>query len=170
MPISAALLPEFDQEMANTRKVLERLPDERWTWKPHPKSWPLGNLANHVATIPGWATYTIELDQLDVAPVDGPPLPRTIANSQAELLALFDQQVASARKAIEGASDEHLLKPWTLLAAGKTFFTMPRAAVLRSIVMNHHIHHRAQLTMYLRLNDIPMPGMYGPSADEPAVM
>ena len=166
MSISSTLLPEFDQEMANTRKVLERLPDDRWDWKPHTKSWPMGNLANHVATIPGWATYTIDLDQLDVAPVDGPPLPRTIANSQAEILALFDQQVASARKAIAGASDEHLLKPWTLLAGGKTYFTMPRAAVLRSIVMNHQIHHRAQLAIVPAAERYPLPGMYGPSADE----
>lgn len=166
MPISDALLPEFDQEMANTRKVLERLPDDRWSWKPHPKSWPMGDLANHVANIPNWTTFTIDLPELDIAPVGGPPVEREVAGTQAELLVLFDRYVAAARKAIAGATDEHLLQPWTLLAGGRKYFTMPRAVVLRSMMMNHHIHHRAQLTMYLRLNDIPMPGMYGPSADE----
>jgi len=166
MPISDFLLPEFDQEMANTRKVLERVPEDRFDFTPHPKSWKMQGLATHVATIPSWTTYTIELDSLDIAPPGEPPYKSPEFTSQKDLLEKFDQNVAAARSAIAGASDETLLKPWSLLAGGKTLFTMPRAAVIRSMVMNHGIHHRAQLCIYLRLIDVPMPGMYGPSADE----
>lgn len=166
MPISDALLPEFDQEMANTRKVLERVPDDRLDFKPHQKSWKMGGLATHVATIPSWTALTIARESLDIAPVGEPPYKSPEASSQKELLEIFDKNVADARSAIAGASDEHLFKPWSLLAGGNTIFTMPRAAVIRSMIMNHGIHHRAQLCVYLRLVDVPVPGMYGPSADE----
>jgi uncharacterized damage-inducible protein DinB len=166
MTISETLLPEFDQEMGNTRKTLERVPDDRFDWKPHPKSMPMGNLANHLATIPNWASITVNTDSLDLAPPDGSEYPREIATSQKQLLELFDRKTAEARAAIAGTTDEHLMKPWSLLMGGKTMMTLPRAAVLRSFVMNHTIHHRAQLGVYLRLNDISVPGMYGPSADE----
>lgn len=166
MPISASLLYEFDHEMANTRKMLERVPDDKLDWRPHPKSWNMASLATHITHIPSWCVHTIQKDSLDVAPPGEPPLRNTVASSQADLLARFDRSVAAARAAIDGASDEHLMKPWTLLAGGREIFTMPRTAVLHSFVMNHGIHHRAQLGLYLRLNDIPVPGMYGPSADE----
>ena len=169
MPKSDFILPEFDHEMANTRKVLERVPDHRFDWKPHQKSWNMGALATHVATIPSWTTYTIDRDSLDIAPPGEPAYQSPVAASQKELLELFDKHVAAARAAIAGASDDHLMKPWSLLAGGQILFTMPRAAVIRSMVMNHGIHHRGQLCIYLRLNDIPMPGMYGPSADEPGM-
>ena len=169
MPISDFILPEFDQEMANTRKVLERVPDDRWDWKPHQKSWNMSSLATHVAFIPSWDVDTIGKDSLDIAPPGAPPYKAPVASSRKELLELFDKHVSAARAALAGASDDHLLKPWSLLAGGKTLFTMPRAAVIRSMVMNHGIHHRAQLCVYLRLADIPMPGMYGPSADEQGV-
>jgi uncharacterized damage-inducible protein DinB len=168
MSISEALLPEFDQEMANTRKTLERVPDDKLTWKPHPKSSAMGALAQHIATMVGWATDTIEKDSFDVAPPGAPPYQPPPVHSRAEVLAVFDEGVSKARTAIAGASDERLLGPWSLLNGGKTVMTMPRIAVIRSFVLNHTIHHRAQLGVYLRLNDLPVPSIYGPSADEGA--
>jgi uncharacterized damage-inducible protein DinB len=165
MAINQALLPEFDQEMANTRKTLERVPDDKFGWKPHEKSSSMGGLATHLANLPTWASHSIDLDQLDVAP-NGVPVRTEPLNTQAEVLAAFDANVATARAAIAGATDEQLFGPWTLLANGKTLMTLPKVAVLRSFVMNHLIHHRAQLGVYLRLNDIPVPSIYGPSADE----
>lgn len=166
MSLSATLLPEFDQEMASTRKTLERIPMEKPDWKPHEKSMAMGPLAIHVATIPDWAAVTIAQDSLDFMPEGGQPYQPPKLSTQKELLEAFDQGVVKARAAIAGASDEHLAKPWTLLAGGKVIFTMPRAAVLRSMVLNHLIHHRAQLGVYLRLNGIAVPAIYGPSADE----
>jgi uncharacterized damage-inducible protein DinB len=166
MSISDALLPEFDHEMANTRKTLERVPSEKFDWKPHAKSTAMGGLATHLSNIPTWAIYTIEQDSLDLAPGGKPLPPMAPANSQAELLATFDDNIKRARAAIAGASDEELFKPWSLLHAGNTLLTLPKVAVLRSFVLSHIIHHRAQLGVYLRLNDIPVPSIYGPSADE----
>jgi uncharacterized damage-inducible protein DinB len=166
MTISQSLLPEFDNEMANTRKTLERVPDDKFAWKPHPKSSAMGPLANHVATLVGWANDSISTDSFDLAPPGGQPSRPPEAANRAELLSIFDQGVARARAAIAGAADEHLMKPWSLLHSGKTLMTMPRIAVIRSFVLSHIIHHRAQLGVYLRLNDIPVPSIYGPSADE----
>jgi uncharacterized damage-inducible protein DinB len=166
MTISEMLLPEFDQEMANTRKTLERVPDDKLGWKPHPKSFAMGPLAQHITNMVGWATDTIEKDSFDVAPPGQPPYQTPPINSRAEVLDAFDQSVARARTALAGANDEHMLKPWSLLAGGKTVMTMPRVVVIRSFVLNHTIHHRAQLGVYLRLNDIAVPSIYGPSADE----
>ncbi len=166
MNISEMLLPEFDQEMANTRKTLERIPEDKVAWKPHERSMTLGRLAGHLAEMPGWAVMSIQHEQVDIAPPGSPPPQGTTAKSRQEALDLFDKNRAEARAAIAGASNEHLMKPWTLLAGGRTILTMPRAAVLRSFVMNHMIHHRAQLSVYLRLNNIPVPSLYGPSADE----
>jgi uncharacterized damage-inducible protein DinB len=165
MAISEALLPEFDHEMANARRTLERVPDDKFDWKPHEKSFAMGGLATHLANLPSWASYTIDQDSLDLAP-NGEPQRATPLNSQAEVLEAFDKNVAAGRAAIAGASDEHLFQHWTLLSNGKTILAMPRVAVLRSFVMNHLIHHRAQLGVYLRLNDIPVPSIYGPSADD----
>ena len=116
--------------------------------------------------LPGWATTTINQDSLDFAPVGGEPYRMPELKTPQELLATFDKNVGEARSALAGAADDHLMKPWTLLAGGKQIFSMPRVTVLRTFVMNHLIHHRGQLTLYLRLNDIPVPGLYGPSADE----
>ena len=165
MAISNALLHEFDNEMANTRKTLERVPDDKFAWKPHEKSSTMGNLAGHLANLPSWASLAINQDSLDLAP-GGVPVSTPPLNSQAEVLETFDKNVAGARAAIAGASDEQLFQSWTLMANGKTIMSLPRVAVLRSFVMNHLIHHRAQLGVYLRLNDIPVPSIYGPSADE----
>ena len=166
MSISENLLPEFDHEMANTRKTLERVPEDKFGWKPHEKSGTMGWLATHLATLPSWVTSTIDNDSLDIAPPGGPAFQIPPANSRKQILATFDQNVARARAGLAGARDDQLLKPWTLLAGGRTIFTLPRIAVLRSFVMNHSIHHRAQLGVYLRLNNIPVPATYGPSADE----
>ena len=166
MPISEALLPEFDQEMANTRKTLERVPDDKFAWKPHEKSGTMGWLAAHVANLPSWASYTIDQDFLDMAPGGVSPTPPPSPKSRKELLEAFDKNVVAARAAIAGAKDDHLFKPWTLQRNGATLLKMPRVAVLRSFVMNHLIHHRAQLGVYLRLNNVPVPATYGPSADE----
>lgn len=166
MALSDAILPEFDYEMANTRKTLQRVPDDKFDWKPHDKSTSMGGLATHLSNIPTWAVYTIAQDSLDLAP-EGKPLPTAeIAKSQSDLLNVFDDNVAKARAAIAGASDADLMKSWALLKNGKQLMTLPKIAVLRSFVMNHQIHHRAQLGVYLRLNDIPVPSIYGPSADE----
>lgn len=162
MALNQALLPEFDHEMQSTRRTLERVPEDKLGWKPHQKSMSLGGLATHLATINHWVDATIGMDSFDVAGV--PPTPEL--KSRAEILAMFDQNAANARKAIAAADDAQLMKPWSLLSSGKAVFTLPRIAVLRSFILNHTIHHRGQLSVYLRLNDVPVPSIYGPSADE----
>jgi uncharacterized damage-inducible protein DinB len=166
MKISDALLPEFDQEMAGARKVLARCPDEKFDFTPHPKSWKMVSLATHIVNMIGWTGDVIGKDSFDVAPVGAPPYKEEPATSNADLLERFDKEVAAARAAIAGASDEQLMAPWSLLQGGANLFSMPRIVCIRSFVMNHTIHHRAQLCVYLRLNDIPVPALYGPSADE----
>jgi uncharacterized damage-inducible protein DinB len=166
MTIGQSMLGEFDQEMAGTRKTLERLPEQKWNWKPHDKSGTVGWLAGHIATMPGWITMTLQTEQLDYAPVGGPAYEPPKMENRQQILAEFDKSVTEARKAIADASDADMMKDWTLLAGGQTIFTMPRAACLRSMIFNHIIHHRAQLTVYYRLLGVPVPGLYGPSADE----
>jgi uncharacterized damage-inducible protein DinB len=166
MTIGQSMLPEFDQEMQSTRKALERCPDDRWNWKPHEKSGTVGWLAGHVATMVSWLPVTLTTEELDYAPVGGPAWQPPKIDSRKELLAEFDKNVAEARAALASVSDADLMKNWKLLAGGQEIFTMPRAACIRSMVLNHHIHHRAQLMVYYRLLGIPVPGMYGPSADE----
>jgi uncharacterized damage-inducible protein DinB len=166
MKISDSLLPEFDQEMANTHKVLERVPADRFSWKPHPKSFSMGALAAHVANMADWASLTLTSDSFDYAPPGAPPYQTPEFPTTADLVAAFDKSVAQARSALASADDANLTAPWSLMAGGKTVMTMPRVAVIRSFVMNHIIHHRAQLTVYIRMNDVPVPALYGPSADE----
>ncbi len=167
MAISNSLLPEFDNEMKNTRKTLERVPDEKFAWKPHDKSFAMGALATHLANLPSWGSLTLGSDSFDVAP-EGKPIKTPELNSTKKVLEKFDENTAATRAAIVAASDEELFKPWTLQSNGNALMTMPKIAVLRNFVMNHMIHHRAQLGVYLRLNDIPVPSIYGPSADENA--
>lgn len=164
MSYAETILPEFDKEMANTRKVLERIPDDKLDWKPHPRSHTIGWNANHVADIPNWLAMVLNTPSLDIAPVGGAAYALPKLTSRAEIVELFDRNVAAARKAITEAQD--VGSPWSLLRAGQPIFTMPRAAVIRSMVLNHIMHHRAHLIVYLRLNDVPVPGMYGPSGDE----
>ncbi len=164
MPMNQALLPEFDHEMENTRKTLERVPLQNANWKPHEKSPTMIWLASHVANIPTWGQITMQSESLDLSnpPFEKPKTPE----STAELIAFFEKNRDAARAAIVAAADDDFMKPWTLKNGSHTIFTMPRVAVLRSFVMNHMIHHRAQLIVYLRLNNVPVPGLYGPSADE----
>jgi uncharacterized damage-inducible protein DinB len=162
MTISEVFLPEFDQEMANARKILECVPEEKFTWKPHEKSFTIGRLASHIAEMPLWILATINQDTFVLDPGTKP----FNAGTKEELMTAMDSGVSSARDAIAGATDEHLAKVWTFIYGGQTVFAMPRAAVLRGMVMNHMIHHRGQMSVYLRLLDIPVPGMYGPSADQ----
>ena len=166
MKLSEMILPEFDQEMANTRKTLERVPDAKFTWRPHEKSFTMQELASHLANIPAWTPMTLNQDSIDVAPTDGSGFTTPQATSTADLLKMFDKNVKAARESIAKASDEQFGQPWTLLAAGEVQLTMPKGAVLRSFILNHNIHHRAQLTVYFRLNDVPVPAIYGQSADE----
>ena len=165
MSVSQNLLPEFDEEMKNTRKLLECVPDGKFDYKPHAKSMTMGQLATHVAQMPSWAATTMDVELLEF----GPDFKPTMAHTRAELLEMFDKGVTDARPKIAAASDADWQKTWTLKFNGKTFLSMPRAAVMRGTVMNHMIHHRAQLGVYLRLNEVAIPGMYGPSADEAAV-
>ena len=164
MALVDALLPEFDQEMSKTRTVLERVPEGRFDWKPHTKSFSLGALATHLATLPTWGTETLTRSEIDVGGQQGP----AALSTTSELLAAFDTNVAASREALCGKTDAELMVMWSLKRNGKTIFSMPKSAVLRSFVLSHLIHHRAQLTVYLRLLDVSVPSIYGPSADEPA--
>src|ERR671939_2245255 len=155
MGLSNALLPEFDHEMANTRKTLERVPEEKFDWRPHEKSMTLGGLTTHLANLPSWVSHGVNLDELDIAP-EGNPLRVEPCKSRAEALENFDRNVAAARAAIAAASDEHLLKPWSLLRSGQTVMTLPRVAMLRGFVLNHMIHHRGQLPVDLPVNTVPV--------------
>jgi uncharacterized damage-inducible protein DinB len=162
VPIVDALLPEFDHEMTTTRKLLERVPEGKFDWKPHTKSMSLGDLATHVATIPYWGEVTLTQPDIDL----GGAGRAERVKSRAELLAKFDKNVSATRAALVGKSDAELMAPWSLKNSGHTVFTMPKVTVWRSFVMNHVIHHRAQLSVYLRMHDVPLPAMYGPTADE----
>ena len=166
MPLNETLLTEFDQEIATTRLLLERLPEKDAAWKPHPKSASLGDLAVHLAAIPWWLDATLTTTELDFNPPGGggPPAPPAFT-TVAALLATFDRNVAAGRAALAGATDADFAVLWSLKGGGQTYFTLPRAAVLRSFVLSHLIHHRAQLGVYLRLRDVPLPPSYGPTAD-----
>ena len=161
MGIAEGLLPEFDQEMATTRKLLERVPSDKGPWKPHPKSFPLGHLAQLVATMPGWVTKTLRDTEIDLATSPGYSFETTET-----LLGEFDRHVREAREALASARDTDFAVLWSLKHGARVLFTAPRGAVVRQNV-NHLIHHRGQLSVYLRLNDVPLPSIYGPTADEP---
>jgi uncharacterized damage-inducible protein DinB len=163
MTLCQTITLDYDEEVQNTRKLLERVPldDAHRNYQPHPKSMTLDRLATHVAELPGWAKYALESELLQI-PLDFKP---TIAASSAELLEMFDKAAAEGRAAIAGATDEDMTKDWTFKFGDVFSMTEPRPKVIRSF-LNHMVHHRAQLGVYLRLNGIPIPGMYGPSADE----
>lgn len=162
MPVNQAFLGELEQEAPNTRKTLERIPFDKGDWKPHEKSFAMVPLATHVANILNWGTTVLTTPELVLTPDYKEERPQ----SSDALLALFDKHVGAFREALQKASDEAMMAPWTLKMGDKVLFTLPRAAVLRGMIINHMIHHRAQLGVYLRLNNIPVPAIYGPSADE----
>lgn len=155
------LLPEFEQEMATTRRLLERVPGEQGQWKPHPKSFALGHLAQLVAWMPGWITHTLRETELDLGQGGGYTFETTET-----LLALFDQNVREAKQAIAASRDEDYAVPWSLKVGGQVVMTLARGTVVRQNI-SHLVHHRGQLTVYLRLLDVPIPSIYGPTADEP---
>jgi uncharacterized damage-inducible protein DinB len=161
MTISEALLPELEEEMKTTRRLLERVPSDQGEWKPHVKSFALAHLAQLVATMPGWITSTVRGDDIDLS--EGPGYSFETTET---LLAEFDRHVAEARAAIADTSDADFELPWSLLREGQVLFTSPRRTVVRMHI-NHLCHHRGQLTVYLRLLDVPLPSIYGPTADEP---
>jgi uncharacterized damage-inducible protein DinB len=166
MTIAQMMLPEIEQEMAQTRKTLARVPTAAWNYKPHEKSMPMGALALHIAMMADWGNDTLKNDSFDVAPVGGQPYQMPTAKNSDEVLALFDQAIGKFKPALAATSDEAMMKPWSLLQGGQPIFTMPRAACIRGMILNHLVHHRGQLTVYLRLNNVPVPALYGPSADE----
>ena len=164
MTIADLLQPEFDEEMATTRRLLERVPEDKWSWKPHAKSFSMGDLASHIVNTIKWTDVTMNQTEFDLGSVS-PEEMNQAAKTRAELLAWHDTNAASARKTL-AKSDADYFVPWTLKMGDKVFFTLPRYNCVRSFCLNHIVHHRAQLVVYLRLNDIPVPGAYGPSADE----
>jgi len=161
MSFATTFLPEFDQEMASTRKALERVPSDKGTWKPHPKSFPLGHLTQLIAGMPGWIVNMATKTELDLAASPGYSFETTDT-----LLERFDKGVKEARAAISAAKDSDFDVSWSLKHGDRVLLTLPRSANIRS-TLNHLIHHRGQLTVYFRLIDVPVPSLYGPTADEP---
>ncbi len=164
MSMNQALLIELDMEAGRTRTMLERVPDGKFDWKPHDKSYSLGALASHIAEIPNWMDATLNMDELDFETFEYKP---PVATNNAELLQIFDECIAKAREHLQNATDEQLMSDWTMRMGDKIFFTVPKIGVVRDFIFNHTVHHRGQLSVYLRLNDVPLPGIYGPTADEP---
>ncbi|MEP6729444.1 MAG: damage-inducible protein DinB [bacterium] len=166
MTIAEMLLPEFDMEIATTRKVLERVPDGKGEWKPHEKAFPMAHLAQLVARLPGWVNMVVERTELDIMPKDGPTTAGYSIETTATLLAEFERNAKAGREAIAKTTDAQFWESWSFKRAGETLFTQPRYLALRTSVLNHLVHHRAQLGLYLRLTDQKVPSMYGPTADE----
>ncbi|HMQ68986.1 MAG TPA: DinB family protein [Ignavibacteria bacterium] len=164
MPLNEALIAELQQEAAATRKMLERVPEISNSWKPHEKSMDLGRLSQHIAEISTWVPETVDKDELDFAKEEYTPKGGT---TNEELLKSFDENLANAIECLKNASDEKLMGNWTMKNGEKVYFTMPKIAVLRGFVFSHLIHHRGQLSVYLRMLDVPLPSVYGPTADEP---
>ena len=165
MAIKDALIPEFDHEMATTRRLLDRVPEAEFDWKPHDKSMSLGQLAGHISNLPVWCSVTLESTELDLDAA-GDDIRLAKPTTHAELVAKFDRGTAAARALLAKSTDAELMAPWTLKKGTHELFTMPRISAVRSFVMNHLIHHRGQLSVYLRLKNVPLPPMYGPTADE----
>lgn len=167
MRLSDTLLPELDHEMTTTRRVLERVPEDQLGWKPHEKSMSLGRLASHLAELPSFAVAIMGGAVFDVAPKEGGGTRKPLnAESREEILATFDKNVAAAREAIAAADNDALMEKWSLFKGGEPVFTLPKIAAVRSMLLNHTIHHRGQLSVYLRQTGALVPSIYGPSADE----
>lgn len=164
--VSEGLLPEIEHEFSMTRKMLEQVPEDKLSWKPHEKSMTLGRLAGHVAEMPNWAFHTVNAESLDISPKADGAFEAHVMESRKDTLGKFDAWHAEALAALSTTSDEDWGETWSLTSQGRTLLSMPRRAILRTLVLNHMIHHRGQLSVYLRLNAVAVPGMYGPSADE----
>jgi uncharacterized damage-inducible protein DinB len=165
LPIRDLVLPEYDREMATTRRLLDRAPEDRFAWKPHPKSMSLGQLVTHLADIPGWVGTLLDGSGYDLSTAGSEGL-LVPAASRADLMQRFDSHVDAARGKIVSTADGAFMALWTLKKDGQEIFTAPRLSVLRNFLLNHTIHHRGQLTVYLRLLEVPLPAIYGPTADE----
>jgi uncharacterized damage-inducible protein DinB len=163
--IAESILPEFDHETATTRTLLERVPEAKADWKPHIKSMSIGQLGMHVAHLPQWASITLERTEFDPNPLDGAPITTPEFQSASHLLQTYDAGVSAARALLARMTDAEFMVPWTLKNGGKKMFSMPRVAAFRSFILNHAVHHRGQLSVYLRLLDVPVPNIYGPTAD-----
>ncbi|HEY8558926.1 MAG TPA: DinB family protein [Pyrinomonadaceae bacterium] len=161
--LAAALIGELQTEAATTRKVLERIPADKFDYKPHEKSMKMGSLAVHIAEMFGWTIEAVTKTELDFAAMDYKPFQPATTE---ELVGFFDKVLADAIEALKATSDEAMAENWTLRNGETVYFTQPRVQVLRGMVFNHIVHHRGQLSVYMRLNDIPVPALYGPSADE----
>lgn len=161
--IAQSALADLEHEMSNTRRMLERVPEAKLDFSPHAKSWPLGKLANHITDFPWWGSFTLESSEIDFA---APFPPQVVPTTTAGFLQQFDERLTKFREALGQATDEQLMETWTVRNGETVLMAMPRVGILRGMVINHMIHHRAQLSIYLRMLDVPMPGMYGPSADE----
>lgn len=167
MSIAKSLLPEFEAETAGTRKVLERVKESEFSFKPDEKSWSLRELSAHLPELLAWVDSTLSQESFDVAPVDGPAYSRPEYGTLDEILKVFDERVEQSKKLIADTSDADFMKEWALKSGGDVLFAMPRVVVFRSFIMNHMIHHRGQLTVYLRMTGSKLPQLYGPTADEP---
>ena len=165
MSIAESILPEFDRETATTRVLLERVPEAQAAWKPHVKSMSIGQLAMHIANLPRWTSIALERTDFDTNPPDGSRMTGPGFESAEALLRSYDANVSAARALLARTTDGEFMVQWTLKNGGKSMFSMPRIAVLRSFVLNHAVHHRGQLSVYLRLLDVPIPNIYGPTAD-----
>jgi uncharacterized damage-inducible protein DinB len=164
MPLNQPLLGEFKHEAATTRKILALVPLDKADWKPHEKSMSLGSLANHVADMLTWTAVTLDKNGIDFATDYEPKAPKTTTE---DLLAYFDANVADAIAVLEAATDDKFAEMWTMRNGEQIYFTMPKGVTVRQFVFNHIVHHRAQLGVYLRLLDVPLPSSYGPTADAP---
>ncbi len=161
--LGSVLIAEMEQEAGTARKCLERIPAEKFDWKPHEKSMSFGRLASHVAEMFGWTPSTLQQAELDFSKMDYKPFEPSTTE---DLLEYFDKNVAEAIETLRNTPDETFMEDWTMRNGEQVYFTMPKAVVMRGFVLNHIVHHRGQLSVYLRLNDIPVPSIYGPSADE----
>jgi uncharacterized damage-inducible protein DinB len=166
MSIADGMVPELQHETATTKTLLERVPADKLDWQPHEKSFSLGHLAAHVVETLGWVRETVDVDVFEMDPESYVPWQ---PDSLDEILAKFDEHVAMAAEKIGACSDEAMMANWTMKVAGREFITLPRVAVIRGFIMNHLIHHRGQLTVYLRMLDVALPQIYGPTADEPGM-
>jgi uncharacterized damage-inducible protein DinB len=159
------LVSEFEREADRSRRALEQVPEGKHDWKPHEKSMIFGYLADMVANIPGWIAMIVSQDELDIAPKDGPKRDRASLNTSAEYLQALEKSSAGALTALRGTNEAHLMTPWRLLAGGNVVATTPRYEMIRD-TLNHWVHHRGQMTVYLRLMEAKVPALYGPSADD----